>query len=136
FWSGAERDIKCDIYDLKGILEEFLANFGFRGISWTRREAGGPLFLESAAIQLGKLPLGELGRLSPALQKRYDLRDPVYLAELNFDTVLARANPAKSFKPLPAYPPIRRDVAMLVPEATTHEAVLNVIKQTKPQNLE
>jgi phenylalanyl-tRNA synthetase beta chain len=37
---------------------------------------------------------------------------------------------------LPAYPPIRRDVAMLVPEATTHEAVLNAVKQARPANLE
>jgi phenylalanyl-tRNA synthetase beta chain len=136
FWSGAERDVKYDIYDLKGVLEEFLANFGVRGVAWTRREAGSAFFLESATVQLGKITLGELGRLSPALQKRYDLRDPVYLAELNFDLLLARANPVKTFKPLPAYPQIRRDVAMLVPEATTHEAVLNVVKQTKPANLE
>src|SRR5207248_8076868 len=42
----------------------------------------------------------------------------------------------KTLKPLPAFPTIRRDVAMLVPEITTHEAVLNTVKQAKPQNLE
>ena len=44
--------------------------------------------------------------------------------------------PAKSFKPLPAFPSIRRDIAMLVPEATTHDAVLQVVKEAKPPNLE
>src|SRR5207237_4854330 len=57
-------------------------------------------------------------------------------AELNLDLLLSRRNPAKSFRPLPAFPPIRRDVAMLVPEATTHESVLQAIKQAKPANLE
>ena len=33
-------------------------------------------------------------------------------------------------------PSSRRDVAMLVPEATTHDAVLAVVKQVKPANLE
>jgi phenylalanyl-tRNA synthetase beta chain len=136
FWSGPDRDARYDIYDLKGVLEEFLAHFGLRGLSWTPRQPVGTLFLESATVQLGKLALGEMGRLSPAWQKHHDLRDPVFLAELNFDLLLARANPVKWFKPLPAYPPIRRDVAMLVPEATTHEAVLNVVKQAKPQNLD
>ena len=84
----------------------------------------------------GKLPLGEMGQLSPTLAKRYDLRDAVFLAELNLDQLLARRNPAKSFKPLPQFPSIRRDVAMLVPEATTHEAVLQTVKKTKPANLE
>jgi hypothetical protein len=103
FWSGAERDAKYDIYDLKGALEEFFEQFGLRGVTWTRREPAG-LLLESAAVQLGKLTLGEMGQLSPALQKRYDLRDAVFLAELNFDLMLARRVPAKSFKPLPAFP--------------------------------
>ena len=84
----------------------------------------------------GKLPLGELGQLSPALAKKYDLRDAVLLAELNLDLLLQWRKPARTFKPLPAFPAIRRDVAMLVPEATTHEAVLSTVKQTKPQNLE
>ncbi len=48
-----------------------------------------------------KLQLGEFGQLSPALAKKYDLRDAVFLAELNLDQLLARRNPAKSFKPLP-----------------------------------
>jgi phenylalanyl-tRNA synthetase beta chain len=74
--------------------------------------------------------------LIPSLAKQYDLRDAVLLAELNFDLLLARRNPAKTFKSIPAFPAIRRDVAMLVPETTTHEAVLNTVRQTKPQNLE
>jgi phenylalanyl-tRNA synthetase beta chain len=136
FWSGPERDAKLDIYDLKGILEEFFEQFGLRGFSFVRGEQGARFYLESATIQLGKLPLGEIGQLSPALQKQYDLRDAVFLAELNFDLTLARRNAGKSFKPLPSYPSIRRDVAMLLADATLHEAVLNVVRQTKPQNLE
>jgi phenylalanyl-tRNA synthetase beta chain len=136
FWSGADRDAKYDVYDLKGALEEFFEQFGLRGVTWARRDQPGPFFVESAVVQLGRLALGEMGRLSPALQKRYDLREAAFLAELNFDLILSRRIPARSFKPLPAFPAIRRDVAMLVPEATLHEAVLNVIKQTKPADLE
>jgi phenylalanyl-tRNA synthetase beta chain len=136
FWSGAERDVKYDIYDLKGALEEFFEQFGLRGVTWARREPPGALFLESAAVQLGKLTLGEMGQLAPALQKRHDLRDGVFVAELNLDLLLARRVPARSFKPLPAYPAIRRDVAMLVSEAVLFDAVQGVVKQAKPANLE
>ncbi|MEO7299683.1 MAG: phenylalanine--tRNA ligase subunit beta [Verrucomicrobiota bacterium] len=136
FWSGDGRDSKVDVYDLKGLLEEFFEQFGLRGISFVRREGNSSLYLESASIQLGKLPLGEFGQLLPTLAKQYDLRDGVFLAELNLDLLLARRNTGKSFKTLPAFPAIRRDVAMLVPETTTHEAVLNSVKQIKPQNLE
>jgi phenylalanyl-tRNA synthetase beta chain len=136
FWTGEDREARFDMYDLKGTLEEFLDQFGLRGMNYLRRAEGAALFIESAAINLGKQTLGEMGQLLPALAKKLDLRDAVLLAELNLDLLLARRNTAKTLKPLPAFPAIRRDVAMLVPETTTHEGVLNTVRQTKPQNLE
>ena len=137
FWSGDDRDAKFDAMDLKGLLEDLIGHFGLRGITFGKRAEPTVLFLDSANVTLGgKLPLGELGQLLPPLAKKYDLRDAVFLAELRLDELLARRNPAKSFKPLPQFPASRRDVAMLVPEATTHDAVLGVVKQTKPANLE
>jgi phenylalanyl-tRNA synthetase beta chain len=137
FWSGSDRGAKFDIYDLKGLLEEFLEQIGLRGVLYAKRPESTPLLLESATITIGaKQTIGEMGQLLPTLAKRYDLRDPVLLAELNLDQLLARRSPAKAFKPLPTFPAIRRDVAMFLPETTTHEAVSNVIRQAKPQNLE
>ena len=95
FWCGEDRDAKFDLLDLKGMLDEFLERFGLRGFSLTRRAESTPLFLESATIQLGKLVLGEIGLLLPTLAKKYDLRDPVLLAELNLDQLLMRRNPTK-----------------------------------------
>ena len=48
FWSGDDRDAKFDAYDLKGLLEEFLEQFGLRGVTFARRAESTPLFLESA----------------------------------------------------------------------------------------
>ncbi len=137
FWSGNERDAKFDAFDLKGLIEEFLEQFGVRGVTYGKGPESSALFLESAIIALGgKLPLGEMGQLSPVLAKKHDLRDAVFLAELSLDQLLARRNSAKAFKPLPQFPAIRRDVAMLVPEATTHDAVLQTVRKAKPANLE
>ena len=137
FWTGADRDARCDVHDLKGMVEEVLEHFGLRGVAFDKRAESTPLFLESAAIALGgKLALGEMGQLLPALAKKHDLRDTVFLAELRLDELLARRNATKAFKPLPQFPAVRRDVAMLVPEATTHDAVLATVRQAKPANLE
>src|SRR5579885_1260458 len=137
FWSGAEREARFDVFDLKGIVEEFLEHFGVRGVSFARCQEKSEWFVESATLALGgKVPLGELGQLHPALARKYDLREAVFLAELNLDQLLVRRNPAKSFKPLPQFPAIRRDVAMLLPENVTHETVLQIVRQTKPAHLE
>jgi len=137
FWSGDDRDAKFDAMDLKGFVEDVIEHFGLRGVAFIKRAEPTALFLESAALTLGgKLHLGELGQLLPALARQYDLRDAVFLAELRLDELLARRNTTKSFKPLPQFPASRRDVAMLVPESTTHDAVLAAVKQAKPANLE
>ena len=137
FWSGEDRDETCDVFDLKGVLEEFLEQFGLRAVTYARRNEAVSPYIESAVVQLGgKLTLGEMGQLSPLLAKKYDLRDRVLLAELNLDLLLARRNTGKSFKSLPAFPQVRRDVAMIVPESTTHESVLNAVRKLKPANLE
>jgi phenylalanyl-tRNA synthetase beta chain len=137
FWNGTKFEWSLDVFELKGFVEEFLEQFGVRGVAFGKRAESTVLFLESATISLGgKLQLGEIGQLSSVLAKKYDLRDAVFLAELNFDQLLARRNPAKSFKSLPQFPAIRRDVAMLVPETTTHEAVLQTVRKTKPAHLE
>ncbi len=137
FWSGEERDAKFDLSDMKGFAEELLEQFGVRGVAFTRRAESTALFIESATIALGgKLPLGEIGQVSPMLAKKYDLRDAVLLAELNLDQLIARRSAGKSFRSLPQFPSSRRDVAMLVAEAVTHEAVLQTVKQAKAANLE
>jgi len=137
FWSGGERDAKFDSFDLKGIVEEFLEHFGLRGISFGKRMESTMLFLESAAVTLGgKFPLGELGQLLPTLAKKYDFRDSVFLAEFDLDVLLSKRNASKSFKSLPQFPSSRRDVAMLVAEMVSHDAVLQTVKQAKAANLE
>jgi len=137
FWSGDDRNAKFDASDLKGIVEEFIEQFGLRGVAFGKRAESTALFLESATVTLGgKLPLGELGQLLPTLAKKYDLRDAVFLAEFNLDVLLSKRNAGKSFKALPQFPSSRRDIAMLVPEAVTHDAVLSTVKQAKAANLE
>ncbi len=137
FWSGSERGAKCDVHDVKGLLEEFLDQFGVRGVQYLRRSESSATLVESAAVLLGgKRELGEVGQLLPALARKHDLRDAVLLAELDLDELIARRNPAKSFRPLPAFPSVRRDVAMFVSEAVTHDAVLAAVRQARPPHLE
>jgi phenylalanyl-tRNA synthetase beta chain len=136
FWSGEEREAKFDIQDLKGVVEGFFEQFGVRGVGFIRRPKATRLFAESATMQLGREEIGELGWVLPALGKLYDLRATAMMAELNLDLVLTRRNPAKSFRSLPAFPSIRRDVAMVVPEGVAHEAIVKVARETKAAGLE
>jgi phenylalanyl-tRNA synthetase beta chain len=137
FWAGEDRNAKFDSFDLKGIVEEFFDQFGIRGVVYKQLGSPHDLYLECAEVSIGgKLILGRIGQIHPRHFSFFKVRDHIFVAEFNLDLLLARRNPAKSFKPLPQFPSIRRDVAMLVPEATTHESVLQTVRQAKPANLE
>jgi phenylalanyl-tRNA synthetase beta chain len=136
FWTGDDREARVDIYDLKGVLERLFEEIGVRGVQWVRADQPQAPYLESASVMIGKQAAGEIGQLNPLIARKYDLRDPVFLAELNLDFILSRRAASKSFKAIPAFPGVRRDVAMIVEDALPHDKVLGVVRQAKPQNLE
>lgn len=137
FWAGAERDARFELADLKGLLEEFFEHTGLRGVAFARRAEATELFLESATVAVGgKLAIGQMGLVQPRLGKVYDLRDPVLLAEFDLDQILARRNGGRAFKALPSFPSVRRDIAIVVPESATHEAVVQAVRQAKVGELE
>ncbi len=131
FWASGEGCPNFDLFDLKGCLENLLEGLGLRGIQWRTQDEPGSGFLEEGQLSLGKQLLGRLGQLQPVIAGKLDLKHPVFLAELDLDLVLRRRNPSRSFKALPQYPSIRRDLAMLVDEQVTHEQVMRVVKKAK-----
>ena len=136
FHEGENRDAINEFADLKGIIEEFADQFGMRGVGYERDAEPGGFFVESGSVRVGNKPVGTLGQLSPQLARRHDLKHPVYLAEFDLDLALQRRTTRRSFKGLPAFPGTRRDIAMIVPESTTHDAVLASARKAKPKHLE
>jgi len=131
-----ERTVKTDIFDLKGVVEELLERLGVGGVSYQTGEGAGGSLVEKGLVLLpGGRELGFIGQLSPSQAVERDLSSPVFLAELSLDPLLAGRRAEKSFKPLPQFPSIRRDVAMLVDEGIGHDGVLAVVRKARPANL-
>ena len=137
FWKGGAKAEKVDIFDLKGLLDGFLDGFGIRGFSWrTESCEQGQFFIEKASLCLGRNTLGEMGQLMPLVAREFDIKDSVFMAELDLDRLVAMRVHSRSFKPIPAYPSVRRDIAMLVAESTTHMEVQRAVKKAKVQQLD
>jgi phenylalanyl-tRNA synthetase beta chain len=125
-----------DLFGLKGIVESFLTFYGCRGIFFDRSDDSDDLFSEYGVIRQGNLIIGRIGQLQPALSKDFDIRMPCFLAELDLDGLSGRRNTQKSFKPLPPYPSIRRDIAMLVSDSVQHQDILKSIRKSKVEWIE
>ncbi len=89
-------------------------------------------YVEGAAITflLGEKILGAAGLVDPKICAAYELPAglPVAYAELDADLVLDTCAAPLTVRALPKVPPVARDLAIVLPEATSHEEVLHAIQ--------
>ena len=60
--------------------------------------------------------LGELGQVHPNVLAAWDISVPVYMAELSFEKLVELSVDTPTFQPLPKFPVVSRDLAIVVPE--------------------
>ena len=113
-WDTADR--AADFYDLKGVVGHLLAALGLDDVE----EIAAPEASERTAYRLflehGGHRLGVLARTADALGEASELREPVYFAELHWDTLAAAlaARPPARYTPISRHPAVERDVAVTV----------------------
>lgn len=91
-----------------------------------------------AALETLGVPDTPITQLSPQLARQYDLRDPVFLAELDLDNLLASRLPSSApvYQELPRFPSIARDIALVLAEEITHAQIVAAIREAKPDWLQ
>lgn len=105
----------CDYLDLKGVVENILDALGITKIS-LEREKDNVCYHpgKTAALIIGKQKAGVFGEIHPDLLDNYGIDTLGYLAELNLDVLYEASNTIKAYKPLPKFPAVTRDIALLV----------------------
>ena len=114
---------KSSFFDLKGYVDLLLRRFGADINQLEAKPAPADIFAEGIEYSLPgqHLPLAVLGTVAPALAKKFDVRQPVYVAEINWQTLFLLVKRNKvAFKELPKYPEVRRDLALLLDESVAY----------------
>jgi phenylalanyl-tRNA synthetase beta chain len=78
-------------------------------------------------VSIEGVDLGYMGQVHPLVAKNYGLDCEVYCAELNFTKLMTLQLPDATYTPLPKYPAVSRDLALVCEEAVTVAQVENVI---------
>jgi phenylalanyl-tRNA synthetase beta chain len=103
-----------DFFDLKGIVEKLLEQFGIMGVSYERLEHLTFHPGRSAAIHVNGTEVGCLGEIHPNVAENFDIRGRVCLAELDLELLIEKAGDLCAYDSLPRYPGIRQDLAIVV----------------------
>ena len=123
--------------DLKGVVERFLAFLHVKGARFEREEGGHPWLRPSVAVAVGDVTIGRLGRVAPEIADMYHARQDVWAAELDLDHLRALHDAVRiRFRPLPVYPPVRRDITLAVPYSLPAQNVLDAVLAMKVSLLE
>ena len=80
-----------------------------------------------AKVTIDGVEVGYIGQIHPLVAKNYDIDGEVYCAEINFTTLLNLQLPEATYTPLPKYPSVARDLAVVCDESITVAEVENVI---------
>ena len=128
-----------DFFDLKGILERVFEVFSIsEGVRF--EEAPQIRFLhagKSAKALLGGEEAGFFGELHPEFQERLGISKRVYIFEIDLDKLSSSIKGVeKRFRPLPKFPSVRRDIALVVDESVAVGEVLNEIKKVESSLIE
>lgn len=118
-----------DFYDAKGALESAIDAVNAPSLQFVAKDIKHLRKGQSAEIISNGKPVGTIGRLSDEIAQNYKFKQPVFVAEVDLQSLLSRhyvmkaetgnfeltGNEVKiTYIPLPIYPSVERDVSVLV----------------------
>jgi phenylalanyl-tRNA synthetase beta chain len=132
-WQGADGT-PMDFYDIKGLIAALLENLHIPDVHY---EVGSnPTYHpgKCARVLSGEKQLGIFGELHPQVRERYDWPAsfggvPILAADLDLDTLLALVSLLYETAPVPGFPPVLEDLALVVDETLPAERVADLIRQ-------
>lgn len=121
---------QMDYLDLKGVVENITDELGIEKISFKRESENSSFHPgKTAALYIGKEYAGVLGEVHPDVAENYDIEERCYIAELNLDVLFKNAKLDKKYQPLPKFPAVTRDIAILVDEEILVQEIEDTIKK-------
>ncbi len=132
-WGG----IGTDFYFMKDVLLEAFKRTGVKGISIQPREDH-PLYHPGRCGEwrIDDVSIGFLGEIHPTVGKTYGMKKPMLIGEINLDKVIEHVTDEKQYEPLPKYPAVDRDLAIVVSQDVLVAEIESIVKDIGKDLLE
>ncbi len=123
-WPGGIESF--DFFTAKGVVESLLAQLGIiAGFEEASDQGLRPG--KQAAVIVGGKRLGVVGELHPEVARAFDVPCEVYLLEMDITALLSHSLSVKTFQPIPRFPSVVRDIALVVDAKVSNQQVLDII---------
>ena len=119
-----------DFFEVKGYLENIAEIIG-REMKLKPNAKKHPLFIEnqSAAVFSGKERVGTVGVLDSKITNYFNIKGAVAALEINLSTIYSLPTTAKTYKPIPKYPPVIEDISAIFAKQTPLDEIIQTAKK-------
>ena len=120
----------CDYLDLKGVVENITDGLGIKNVKYERESENVSYHPgKTAKVVIGKHAVATLGEVHLDVTENYGVDVPCYIAEINLDALYEAADMDRKYKPLPKFPAVTRDIALLVDDAILVQEIEDTIRR-------
>jgi phenylalanyl-tRNA synthetase beta chain len=123
-WQQCKRSF--DFYDVKGLLETILGRLQV-SLTLEISNDSGLRPGHQARLSVDGITVGVFGEVHPRVARNFDIAEKVYLFEINLTALLPKVRSGRAYQPLPRYPAVMRDIALVLDESVTHQQVNDVL---------
>ena len=119
-----------DFFSFKGSIETLLHELRITDVKYvacTDNDSYHPG--RCAKVYAGETYLGVFGQIHPLVAANYGMYTEVYTAELSFDAMYEKRGDIPVYQPLPKFPAVTRDIAVVCDEAVTVGALEESIRR-------
>ena len=125
------NNLETDLLDVKGVAETILRELRLLQVELILADSVISYGLEGNIIELrtNENVAGCCGQISPKILKTFGIKQDVFFLDLDFDALALLEKERKEFSPLPRYPAVKWDLAVLVPDTVGGGEILQSIRE-------
>ncbi len=125
---GGEQDV--DLFDIKGAMEILVTELGLAEVTFVAAESDLPYVESSSTVRIfsGDKEVGVFGRIKTQAVRNFGIKQDVYIFDLCLNEILQAGRVTKSFRSLPRFPAVNRDLSVVVKENVAAGEILDTIQ--------
>jgi phenylalanyl-tRNA synthetase beta chain len=130
-WLTRKED--CDFFDIKGVVESLLGRLHVHGITFTKLPSESCHYLipgQAARILKGDIVLGQIGAVHPQVLSNYDIKQAVYMFELNLNELTPLVPDELQSAAISKFPSIARDFTIIIDNGIESKRILDCVWQS------
>ena len=130
------KSARASFYTLRATVEKLLRRFGIDIYTLRSESSQSDLYSDAIVYTQGPKTVVEMGIVSPEILRKFDVKQPVYFAEIDFDLIVRAAKKQKiTVEELSKFPEVKRDLALLVDKSVSFSELRNIAFATEKKLL-